>query len=241
MPDITHVGGIGFGKEAPGYNNPAAYMFGTLEGEEAMYRSLDLGMTWEKVSDEVNTLGDFGSFVAGDSRTFGVVYAGSDGRGIYIGMPKGTVLEVEKETGSVSFDGIPRIYYNGERLAFANKPLIRNGVPMAPVRELLKYFGVRIEWDYELQLVRASRTELDVRFSGVKASGALLATEVVFTPDSNTARVNGVEITMPSSAVVINGTMYVPVVSAAQAFGAKAERENEVSDCFIEDSALIMY
>jgi photosystem II stability/assembly factor-like uncharacterized protein len=88
MPDIKGVRGFGFGKAAPGGEVPAAYLYGIIGSDEGLWRSLDMGATWQRINDGSAKMGDAPRVVEGDRRNFGVVYVGTDGRGMFVGQPK---------------------------------------------------------------------------------------------------------------------------------------------------------
>jgi xyloglucan-specific exo-beta-1,4-glucanase len=89
---ITYCGAVGLGKEAPGANYPAIYIWGTIHNVTGVYRSIDEGATWERVNDDEQEFGGPGNaqMVLGDMNVFGRVYMSTAGRGIVYaetGMP----------------------------------------------------------------------------------------------------------------------------------------------------------
>jgi hypothetical protein len=80
---------VGFGKEAP--NNPkdipTVYVYGRASGEkeDAMYRSIDLGNTWDKLLGYTRP---FSGALAGDRRAFGKIYSWTYNRGLIVGSPE---------------------------------------------------------------------------------------------------------------------------------------------------------
>lgn len=76
---------IGFGAPKSEKDYPAVYAMGNAGQGEGIYRSLDKGMTWERINDENHLFGNLTSFITGDSRVFGRVYFATNGRGIVMG------------------------------------------------------------------------------------------------------------------------------------------------------------
>ena len=76
-----------FGKAPPGKDYPAIYCLGTLTGVKAIWRSDDAGASWIRINDDAHQWGTRFRCIAGDPRSFGRVYVGTDGRGIFYGTP----------------------------------------------------------------------------------------------------------------------------------------------------------
>ncbi|HHX11462.1 MAG TPA: endoglucanase, partial [Clostridiales bacterium] len=77
----------GMGKEAPESTCKTLYVNGIIDGDYGFYRSLDEGMTWERINDEKQMYGDIRSIV-GDPREFGRFYIATGSRGVLWGQPK---------------------------------------------------------------------------------------------------------------------------------------------------------
>jgi hypothetical protein len=122
LPGITKCTSFGFGKEAPGHENPAIYLFGALNGENGMYRSIDMGISWERINDNSRKFGSGTTCIVGDRRTFGQVYVGTAGRGFYVGsdQPVSTNKALKDKNGS-AMRGTPMILGKtlDESVAFA--------------------------------------------------------------------------------------------------------------------------
>ena len=76
---------IAFGKPAPGHTNPALFLKGGAGGLSGILRSDDDGATWKKIDDADHPINDGPKVMGADRQTFGRVYIGTDGRGIYVG------------------------------------------------------------------------------------------------------------------------------------------------------------
>jgi xyloglucan-specific exo-beta-1,4-glucanase len=84
---VNSADSVTFGKGQNG--TPAVYVFGRVGGatKDAFYRSDDLGGTWTRISDFGNlTVRD----IEADPRTYGILYAGTNGRGILRGRVAAT-------------------------------------------------------------------------------------------------------------------------------------------------------
>jgi photosystem II stability/assembly factor-like uncharacterized protein len=78
---------LGFGRPAPGRDNPSVYLVGKVQGTAGFFRSDDLGVTWVRINDDARQFGFVGS-ITGDLKRVGRVYVGTGGRGILYGDPK---------------------------------------------------------------------------------------------------------------------------------------------------------
>lgn len=78
---------VGFGKAATGKTFPTVYIWGTVNGTEGLFRSVDAGSTWTRINDDAHQFGGPGNSMAviGDMGTFGTVYMGTVGRGVIYG------------------------------------------------------------------------------------------------------------------------------------------------------------
>ncbi len=91
---IQNVRKFTFGKAAPGEVHPTVFAYGTIAGEEGLFRSDDLlgtsgngaDATWVKISTDRHALSNV-SYLEGDLLRFGRVYVGTGGRGIFYGEP----------------------------------------------------------------------------------------------------------------------------------------------------------
>jgi xyloglucan-specific exo-beta-1,4-glucanase len=78
---------LDFGKPAEGKSDPILFAIGSKAGLRAVWRSDDLGRSWLRVNDAAHEYGRRFRCIAADSRVFGRVYVGTDGRGILYGEP----------------------------------------------------------------------------------------------------------------------------------------------------------
>ena len=83
---------IGFGRAAPGRDEPALFIVGHVAGTEGIFRSDDGGARWARISDPAHGYGQI-RCLSGDPRIYGRVYFGTGGRGILYGdrAAEGTV------------------------------------------------------------------------------------------------------------------------------------------------------
>ena len=87
---------VGFGKAAPGSNYPAIYVEGAKDGQPGVFRSIDEGASWDRLSGYPLDLYDRVTVIEGDKTVFGRVYVAFAGNSMAYGQPrsKGTVLQV---------------------------------------------------------------------------------------------------------------------------------------------------
>jgi len=83
VPGVGTAGMIAFGKAAPGQTEPAVFLYGGAGGKSGLFRSDDDGATWTTV-DLSAPICDDPRVIGADRQTFGRVYIGTDGRGIYV-------------------------------------------------------------------------------------------------------------------------------------------------------------
>jgi hypothetical protein len=76
---------MALGKAAPGRENPALYVTGTVDRVAGIFRSDDDGKTWRRINDDQHQFGGTPTVIAGDPRVFGRLYIGMNGRGILYG------------------------------------------------------------------------------------------------------------------------------------------------------------
>ena len=77
---------IGFGKAAPGKDNPTIFVSGEIKGQMGVFGSTDMGNSWSRINDLPNEfLGDVRS-LTGDMNDFGKVYVGVASIGFVYGQ-----------------------------------------------------------------------------------------------------------------------------------------------------------
>ncbi|PYH87469.1 xyloglucanase [Aspergillus ellipticus CBS 707.79] len=82
---------FGFGKASTTGGYPVISGFFTVEGVTALFKTEDEGVNWEMISDAAHGFGAVASNVVnGDLQTYGRVFVGTNGRGIFYGVPSGT-------------------------------------------------------------------------------------------------------------------------------------------------------
>jgi photosystem II stability/assembly factor-like uncharacterized protein len=84
--NVQQLHAFGFGKAAPGSAYPALYMVGDVNKVRGIYRSTDQGTSWVRINDDAHQWG-LVLQITGDPKTYGRVYVGTHGRGIFYGDP----------------------------------------------------------------------------------------------------------------------------------------------------------
>ena len=84
LSNVSACSAVGFGATASGANYPTIYIWGTVNGVEGVYRSVNRGSSWTRINDNDHEWGGPGNgqFVIGDMNTYGRVYISTAGRGI---------------------------------------------------------------------------------------------------------------------------------------------------------------
>lgn len=77
-----------FGKPPTGSTTPALYLYGKVAGmPQGIFRSLDKGQTWISIGSTQNPIGNEPNAMEGSWQQFGLVFIGTNGRGIFYGTP----------------------------------------------------------------------------------------------------------------------------------------------------------
>ncbi len=91
LTKLTGVRGatlLAFGAPASGSKQPTVFLWGTVNnGPIALFRSTDNGATFTRINDDRHQWAVGPRVLVGDMREFGVVYIGTNGRGIVMGSP----------------------------------------------------------------------------------------------------------------------------------------------------------
>lgn len=86
LPNVERAHLFSFGKPPAGNKIPALYLYGRVQGQgDGIFRSLDLGQTWVDISSPTNPIGGEPNFMEGSWQEFGLVFLGTNGRGIFYG------------------------------------------------------------------------------------------------------------------------------------------------------------
>ncbi|MDB5327471.1 MAG: carbohydrate-binding protein [Phycisphaerales bacterium] len=83
---VTTAKQVGVGAPPPGKDYAAIYVGGTVGGLRGFFRSDDQGRTWVRVNDDAHQYGNV-TVINGDSRIYGRLYVGTNGRGILYAEP----------------------------------------------------------------------------------------------------------------------------------------------------------
>jgi xyloglucan-specific exo-beta-1,4-glucanase len=77
-----------FGKPQAGSTTPALYLYGRVAGlGDGIFRSLDRGETWTSIGSLQNPIGGEPNVMEASWQQFGLVFIGTNGRGIFYGTP----------------------------------------------------------------------------------------------------------------------------------------------------------
>lgn len=85
LPNVKQAHLFAFGKPQAGSATPALYLYGDMGKGEGSFRSLDRGETWTNFGDRAKPIGDQPNVMAASWQEFGLVFVGTNGRGIYYG------------------------------------------------------------------------------------------------------------------------------------------------------------
>lgn len=153
LDNVTRAYMIAFGKEAEGRENPTAYLYGEVNGVVGIFRSVDMGASWIRINDDEHMIGDEPTCMGADRQEFGVVYVGTNGRGLSYGKPKGESIITGEQVQTVTADAPPAaaedeigVYINGAKVMFDAKPEMKNDRVMVPVRKISEALGAEVDW-----------------------------------------------------------------------------------------------
>ena len=77
-----------FGKPLEKVSPPILYVYGTINGKDGVFRSLDFGKNWQDITPVENVgIGCSPSVLTASKQHCGLVFIGTYGRGIYYGIP----------------------------------------------------------------------------------------------------------------------------------------------------------
>ncbi|NEO45729.1 MAG: hypothetical protein F6K55_16985 [Moorea sp. SIO4A3] len=112
LPSVTRAHLFAFGKAPQGRDTPALYIYGNIDGnvpnvengvrnreatgtsgssaksraqEPGIFQSLDMGRTWTRMGDRSRPIGNRPTVMEASKQEFGLVFIGTNGRGIYYG------------------------------------------------------------------------------------------------------------------------------------------------------------
>ena len=146
IPNVQYSRLIAFGK---GINDstPALYLYGTVNNEDGIFRSVDMGASWVKISNDQTAVGGEPNCMSGDRQSFGTVYIGTNGRGFYIGEErKETVIhtwydDAPCKNGAHTGDDVTGGYFvwTGGTVDSANTDVVYNGAYSLNVSQSTTY------------------------------------------------------------------------------------------------------
>uniref|UniRef100_A0A0C1NFI3 BNR/Asp-box repeat-containing protein n=1 Tax=Tolypothrix bouteillei VB521301 TaxID=1479485 RepID=A0A0C1NFI3_9CYAN len=86
LPMVKRAHLFALGKPQPGSKVPALYLYGEIdEMGQGIFRSLDRGKTWKRIGDRTKPIGNSPNVMEASKQEFGLVFIGTNGRGIYYG------------------------------------------------------------------------------------------------------------------------------------------------------------
>lgn len=114
---------------------------------------------------------------------------------------------------------VDSIISNSADFKFDTPPVIKAGRTIIPVRAITKGFGAELDWDSETREVTITKGDITI----------------VLTIDSNTALVNGTEVSLDSKAEIMNNRTYVPLRFILETFGLKVNWDDDTDTIEIEE------
>ncbi|MBT1278882.1 stalk domain-containing protein [Thermoanaerobacter sp. CM-CNRG TB177] len=102
------------------------------------------------------------------------------------------------------------IAINGQNVVFEQKPVIKNGTTLVPMRAFFETLGAKVNWEEKTKTVTAFRGETTVQF--------IIGHKI--------AKVNGKSYELVVAPQIINGYTYVPLRFVGEALGYEVIYEN---------------
>ncbi len=217
--DFTQIGAefdrikdFGFGKEEKSGDPAVIYIIAIKDDVYGIYRSQDLGKTWLQIyNDATATDSKFSNplMITGDRQEFGIVYAGTSGRGIFYGCPDDNNIFFKIRNDDI------KVLINGQTVMFDVSPKLIDDRTMVPMRKIFEDVGAKVEWDEATQTVTAKRIVHDMWKEEV--------TEVKLTIGEKNIYINGEPQEIDVAPVVIDGRTLVPVRFISESLGGIVE------------------
>jgi photosystem II stability/assembly factor-like uncharacterized protein len=86
LPQVQRAYLFAFGLPQPGSSTPTLYLYGNIAGMgEGIFHSGDRGNTWTRLGNTANPIGNDPNVMEASWQEFGLVFVGTNGRGIYYG------------------------------------------------------------------------------------------------------------------------------------------------------------
>lgn len=87
VPGVDRAYLFSFGRNRPGYRDPAIFVYGTVAGAHGIFRSDDLGRSWVQIDVAEPAVGNDPTVMEGDRQVHGRVYISTFGNSIFYGAP----------------------------------------------------------------------------------------------------------------------------------------------------------
>ncbi|NLK92973.1 MAG: copper amine oxidase N-terminal domain-containing protein, partial [Bacteroidales bacterium] len=105
----------------------------------------------------------------------------------------------------VAFAGDISVNVNGQPLAFQEKPIVKNGRTLVPMREIFEVLGAELNWDAGTKTITAKKD----------------GTEIKMQIGSKDITIGNETKTLDVEPQIINGRTMVPVRAISEALGTK--------------------
>ncbi len=104
---------------------------------------------------------------------------------------------------NVTIDGIEQLY--------SQKPIIRNGTTLIPLKDIFINLGAEVNWDSETRTVIGTKDDIAITLQ----------------IDTNAVTKNGIPVKLDQPAEIINGKTMIPLKFVSETLGAKIKWEQE--------------
>ena len=127
------------------------------------------------------------------------------------------IIESKSDDNSMASNDIS-VILNDKKLEFSQSPVIENGTTLVPMRAIFEAMGAEVNWDGETKTVTSSKDN----------------TSIKLTVDSNSAEVNGSNVSLAVPAKIVNGSTMVPLRFVSESLGAEVSWDGETKTVSIK-------
>lgn len=210
---ISNVMSFCFGKPMAGSEYPTAFVYGSLDGEEGIYRSTDLGKNWVKINPDDFILRN-AVFMEGDRQNEGVLYFIYSGMGMFYLMPEGTEMKhgvSEIETENVSVNTKVSVEYS--MMPEGSFEFTENEIYVS-LRKFFDMLGAKVVWHSADGSITVERREYRVKVGGSIANGSEFDNKLLINGIGKVF-LNGEEYTLKNRMYLKNDTTYISIADVA--------------------------
>jgi len=234
---ISDLQSFCFGMPMADSQYPTAFVYATIDGVRAIYRSTDMGESWVKINPDSFILRS-AVFLEGDRQTEGVVYFIHSGMGMFWLAPAGTDMSRSKpEEEVVSLNA--RVMVEDSLMPEDSFEIVENQMYVS-LRKLFNMLNADVEWHSEDRSITIKRREYKVLVNSVYADGFELDNGILI-DNSGKVYLNGKEVTLKNKMFVKNDTTFISMNDAAELWDISVKYNEEKMIYNLRDTSFTFY